>query len=163
MINFFIILGIIILICFTFVCFLGAPYVPTRKKWAIDALDLVKLDSEDLVIDLGSGSGAILKIISKRSIPVIGYELNPILWFISKLRFIFSKNTKVKLVNFWKENLPDKTSVVYVFALDRDAKKLEEYFEEQSKNRSIKVITFGFKLPNKKEKKHTKGAFLYYF
>lgn len=163
MINLFYILGVLIILSFAFVCFFGAPFVPTRKKWAKEALDMVELSDKDLVVDLGSGTGTILKLLDDKIIPSIGYEMNPILWFMSKVRFMFSKNVNVKLSNFWKQDLPEKTTVVYVFAIVRDARKLEEYFKNQSKNRQIKVITFGFELPNKKSLKHTKGAFLYQF
>lgn len=163
MINLLYILGVIIILSFAFVCFFGAPFVPTRKKWAKEALGMVKLSGQDLVIDLGSGNGTILRLLEKQNVKSIGYEINPILWLISKIRFLFSKTANVKLANFWNQNLPEKTTVVYVFALVRDKNKLEKYLKKQSKNRPIKVITFGFALPNYKSLERTKGAFLYQF
>ena len=163
MINTIFFLVVAIILCFAWVCFFGAPFVPTRKKWAQEALNLVKLTKDDFVVDLGSGSGTILKILSNQRIRSVGYELNPILWVISKIRFIFSNFARVELANFWKQDLPKQTTVVYVFAVVRDAKKLEKYFTRQSQNSSIKVITFGFKLPNKNVIKRTNGAFLYQF
>jgi SAM-dependent methyltransferases related to tRNA (uracil-5-)-methyltransferase len=154
---------IIVILCFTWVCFFGAPFVPTRKKWAQMALDLVKLTKDDFVVDLGSGSGTILRLLADQKVRSIGYEINPILWAVSKIRFVFTNLTQVEFANFWTQDLPKQTTVVYVFAVVRDANKLEKYFEKQSENRSIKVITFGFRLPNKKIIKRTKGAFLYHF
>ena len=163
MINLLFILIVAIVLCFAFVCFYGAPFVPTRKKWAEKALEMVKLGKDDLVVDLGSGSGTILKMLSKKGVRSIGYEINPLLWILSKARFMFVRCTNVKLANFWAQNLPNDATVVYVFAVARDAKRLEEYFETQSRKRQFSVITFGFRLPSKKNIKQTDGAFLYKF
>jgi hypothetical protein len=154
---------IVVVLCFALVCFFGAPFVPTRKKWAKSALGLVKLSQRDLVVDLGSGSGTVLAQLARQKVPSIGYELNPILWAISKLRFLTNDLVRVELKNFWLQNLPAKTSVVYVFALERDAAKLEKYLEQQSNEQPLKVITFGFELPTRTPTKKTQGAFLYQF
>jgi SAM-dependent methyltransferase len=157
----FLILAVVM--CFAFVCFFGAPFVPTRKRWAEQALNLVKFNERDLVVDLGSGSGTILKLLARRGVRSIGYELNPIMWLISKVRFLTTDLASVKFGNFWRQDLPKNTTLVYVFAVVRDAEKLEKYLAKQAKGRKLKVITFGFKLPTKKVVKHTKGAFLYQF
>ena len=163
MINLPYVLGVLIILSFASVCFFGAPFVPTRRKWAKEALGMVKFGKDDLVVDLGSGSGTILKLLSKRGIKSVGYELNPLLWVISKIRFMFVNLVEVKLTNFWTQDLPEETSVVYVFAVTRDADRLVKYFNNQSKQRRFVVITFGLELPTKKNIKHTNGAFLYKF
>jgi len=143
-----------------FSVFFGAPYIPTRRKWASDALRLVKLKKSDLVVDLGSGDGVILDLVAKTGAQAIGYEINPVLYLISlaKTRRYGSRVT-VRLKNFWTEKLPSDTTAVYVFGLERDAMKLENYLTEQG-IRGLKVITFGFKLPKKPIKK-TKSVFIF--
>jgi SAM-dependent methyltransferase len=163
MIDLIYILVLAVVLCFAAVCFVGAPFVPTRKKWAAEALKLVDFDKNDLAVDLGSGSGTVLKLLADQGVRSVGYELNPILWLVSKLRFWGNDLAKVKFINFWVQDLPSETTVVYVFAVVRDAKKLEKHFTNQAKNKKLKVITFGFELPVKKPVKRTKSAFLYQF
>jgi SAM-dependent methyltransferase len=154
-------------ICFGFVCFFGAPFVPTRKKWAEDALDLVKLKHSDTVVDLGSGNGSILNLIASRGAKAVGYEINPVLCLWSLLATLrFSKRTKIYWRNFWRQDLPSETTIVYVFAVMRDAEKLESYLRRQADKVSAKklqVVTFGCWLPNSKPVKQTDGAALYDF
>ncbi|MDR3125841.1 MAG: hypothetical protein LBU20_02110 [Candidatus Nomurabacteria bacterium] len=163
MIDWLGVLTVLVVCSFAAVCFFGAPFVPTRRKWAQQALELAKLGDRDLVVDLGSGSGTILRILAERRIRAVGFELNPILWLVSKLRFLKNNFIQVRLRNFWRQDLPAGTTAVYVFALTRDARKLEEYFLKQAQKSGFSVITFGFELPTKKAAKHTKGAFLYNF
>jgi hypothetical protein len=124
---------------------------------------LVKFGEDDLVVDLGSGSGTILRLLAARGVRSVGYELNPILWLVSKLRFLTSDLASVRLGNFWRRDLPADTTLVYVFAVVRDAEKLEKYLENQARGKKLKAITFGFELPSKKAARHTRGAFLYQF
>ena len=144
-----------------FSVFFGAPYIPTRRSWANNALELVKLNKSDLVIDLGSGDGTILKLVAKAGASVIGYEINPILYLISRVRtYKYDSRVKVYLKNYWTSKLPSKTTIVYVFGLERDAIRLERYLKKQGIG-GLKIITFGFKLPNQKVLKKTDGAYLY--
>jgi hypothetical protein len=152
----------LVVLSFAWVCFFGAPFVPTRKRWAEAALELAEIKKSDLVVDLGSGSGTILKILSAAGVRSVGFELNPILWVVSSLRFWFTGLATVRLANFWRRDLPVGTTVVYVFAVVRDAAKLEKYLTKQSQG-GLKVITFGFELPTKKVVKRAGGGFLYQF
>lgn len=157
---------LVIVLCFASVCFFGSPFVPTKKEWAEDALNLVVLSKNDLVVDLGAGNGKILRLLSRKGIRSIGYELNPLLALFSKLILYKNSDAKIKMKNYWKIDLPAETTVVYAFMVERDAKKLEQYLQRQIKivkTRKIKLITFGFNLPNKKAIKQTTGARLYIF
>jgi len=151
----------ITVLTFGFVVFFGAPFVPTRGKWAKEALELADIKPSDTVVDLGSGSGIILKLVAQKGAQAIGYELNPILVLFSKIRLMQYKNrVQVKLANFWATDLPAKTTIVYVFAVERDAVRLEKYLTQQ-KIKNLRVITFGFSLPNHKSVRQTKAAKLY--
>jgi len=157
---------LIIVLCFSLVCFIGSPYVPTMEEWAKDALDLADLDENDKVVDLGSGDGKILRLLSKKGIRSVGYEVNPLLVAFSKLSLLNTKLATVNMKNYWSTNLPSDTTVIYAFMVERDAKKLEDYVNKQLKlvkSDKIKLITFGFGLPNKKINKQTNSAKLYIF
>ena len=75
----------VIVVPFAFVLLYGAPYLPTRKAQANRALDLLKLKEGDIFVDLGSGDGAVLIEAAKRGLVCYGYELNPLVWLVSKV------------------------------------------------------------------------------
>ena len=143
----------------------GAPYLPTRKKWAKEALELAKVGKNDTVVDLGSGDGVILKLVAEQGAYGIGYEISPVWWLISKIRLMkYGGHTLVKLSNYWHIDLPIQTTVVYAFCVERDAKKLEKYLIEQAekvKAQKLRVVAFGFSLPTKKPTNKNKVAYLY--
>lgn len=160
------ILIIAVVACFAFVCFVGSPYVPTRKKWAEEALDLVKLDKDDTVVDLGAGDGKILRLLSEKEVKSVGYEINPLLVVFAKIRLFESKYAKIKLKNYWNIDLPKQTTVIYAFMVERDAGKLEKYLKEQTRMvsaKQLRLITFGFALPNQEPIKQTNSSRLYIF
>src|SRR3990167_11438551 len=75
-----------ILLVFGLVVFRGAPYVPTlRKNLEQGFRDVYPLSERDLLVDIGSGDGVVLRQAAKCGARAIGYELNPFLVVISKL------------------------------------------------------------------------------
>jgi hypothetical protein len=160
----FIIFSIILLPFAMVVIFSGAPYLPTRKKQILDAIKLANLKSGDYVVDLGSGDGAVQKVLAERGVHSLGYEINPYLFLISKLRlYKHRKIAKVKLSNFWEQNLPPETSTVFVFLLDKYMERLDVKLKDQSHklNKPLNLISFAFKIPGKDPLK-IKGGMLFY-
>lgn len=160
----FIIFSIILLPFAMVVIFSGAPYLPTRKKQILDAIKLGHLKQGDYIVDLGSGDGAVQKVLAEHGIHSLGYEINPYLFLISKLRLHKHREiAKVKLSNFWDESLPDKTSVVFVFLLDKYMERLDAKLKDQSHklNKPLNLISFAFKVPNKDPIKIKGGMYLY--
>jgi hypothetical protein len=143
----------------------GAPYVPTRRRWARAALDLAAVRRGDVVVDLGSGDGVILKLAAERGARALGYEINPLLVVASRLRlWRFGQRAQVKLRNFWRIDLPPDTTVVYVFSVGRDLPKLTKYLTQQAEKldaRPLRVVIFGFNLPGLTAVKENKVAKLY--
>ena len=162
-----IVVSVLLIMAFSFVVFFGAPFVPTRRVWAESALDLAKIKKTDVVVDLGSGSGVVLEIAVNRGAKAIGFELNPILAMFSRLRLArHGKRARVKIGNFWKSDLPISTTIVYVFAVERDEQKLIKYLREQAKKvkaKELKVVSFGLPLDSEKSIASTDGANLYKF
>lgn len=129
---------------FGFVVAFGAPYVPSLGKEVRDAFDtLYRVTPGDVVIDLGSGDGKVLAEAVRRGASGHGYELNPVLVLVSRLR-LRGKAT-VRLANMWNVDLPDTTTLVYVFSVTRDSKKLTRYVQAQAtrQGRMIRIMTFG--------------------
>ncbi len=157
----------ILVIFFGLVVFRGAPYVPSQKKYVIEAFtELYQLKSSDVLLDVGSGDGLVLRIAEKYCNKVIGYELNPVLFVISKLLLPrYNKKVIIKLVDFWLVNIPDDTTVVYVFAVTRDINKMINKFQNEADrlNRKISVISYGNMFFGKKEVKKHGPYYLYEF
>jgi len=144
----------------------GAPFVPTRKIWIDDAMKLAKVGTGDVVVDLGSGDGAVLeKALNRGAKRAIGYEINPLLVWWSRLRLKkFGKKAKVLNQNFFHEKLPPDTTVIYLFQVDKVLKKIPHFIEEQRANLSTKklrVVAFGFSIPGWKLKEKRGGMNLY--
>jgi SAM-dependent methyltransferase len=146
---------------FGFVLLYGAPYLPTRRAQAKEALDLIDLKEGDIFVDLGSGDGAVLIEAASRGLTCYGYELNPFVWFISKLRTRkFGKQVKIYCKNFWNEPLPKNTKGVFVFLLDKYMPRLDTKLTSELKPGS-QLVSYTFQIPGK-EPSVVKNALMLY-
>ena len=146
------------------VIFSGAPYLPTRRKQIIEAIELAHLTTADFVVDLGSGDGAVQKVLAEKGIKSLGYEINPYLFLISKIRLYKYRNlAQVRLANFWSKNLPQQTTVVFTFLLDRYMARLDVKLNDQAHKlqKPLSLISFAFKIPTRDPLKIKGGLFLY--
>lgn len=152
----------VVVLLFGFVVFRGAPYVPSLHKYAEKALDeLYPVGKKDVLVDVGSGDGVILRMAAKRGARVVGYELNPVLVLIS--RVLAGKNPLIqtRLADFWLVDLPDETTIVYAFSVTRDMKKMARKLQQTADRAGhpIWLMTYGpsmsFKTPEKILKAHS--------
>ena len=134
-----IITGVVLLLGFS--VFFGAPYVPSRRRDFTRMFDeLYALSATDVVIDVGSGDGIILREVSRRGARAIGYEISPLLAAISK--WLSRKDTKVTVLmaNFWLTKFPQDTTLIYAFSVERDVRKLSTKIQTEA-NRLNKMLT----------------------
>lgn len=142
----------VLILVFGLVVVRGAPYVPSHRKYARKSLTkLYAVGSKDTLVDLGSGDGVILRLAAEKGARAIGYELNPILVGISKLLSLHDKKVSVRTADYWRIELPKDTTIVYIFAVSRDAKKLERKMQEwtDKKGDDLLLMTYGTKLKTK--------------
>ena len=168
----------VVFIPFGLVVLFGAPYLPAHKKAVNDALSLIKLSKQGRVLDLGCGDGKFLLAAAKKGYRCTGYEANPFIFLVAKLRLFKYKNAKVKLANFWRVSFPEDTEVVYVFLLDRYMVKLDKKMKEEAKRlgsfdsppaggslrmtkSGLNLVSYVFKIPNKKPIKEVGGVRFY--
>lgn len=154
----------LILIIFASVLIFGAPYLPTLKAQSRYALDLMNVKPGQVVVDLGSGDGSFLIQAAKEGAIAYGYELNPILVIISKIRcFKHRGQVKIFWANFWNIDLPKETDFVYVFLLKRFMDRFDNYMKVQTKrlSKNLIVASYTFKIPNKKYIKHANAIYVY--
>jgi hypothetical protein len=155
-----------VVLVFGFVVFRGAPYVPSHKKEVRRAFtDLYKLSSKDILIDVGSGDGVILRLASSKGAQARGYELNPVLVLIS--RFLSRRDEKVKtyLRDFWLTKLPENTTVVYAFTVTRDIEKMAHKIQTEANRlgRTLYFISYGSWIEGRTQIKEVGAHHLYKF
>lgn len=139
------IIGIVILL-FCIVVFRGSPYVPSHRVNVTRAFsELYEMSDKDVLLDVGSGDGVILREASKRGAKAYGIELNPILVFISKLICRNDPKIQINLSDFWLTKFPDDVTIVYIFSVTRDVKKFLKKIQNESNrlNRSLYLINYG--------------------
>jgi SAM-dependent methyltransferase len=165
-------LALIFIVPFGLVVLFGAPYVPAHKKGVDDALSFTKLSKDGRVLDLGCGDGKFLLAAAKKGLKCTGYEVNPFLYLVCKLRLRNYTNAEVKLSNFWKTDFPKDTEVVYVFLLDKfmlrldekmraEAKRLGSFDKLRTTERRLSLVSYVFRIPGKKTVKEVDGVVLY--
>lgn len=141
---------VVIGLFFGLTVFWGAPYVPAHKTDVTVAFGLLNLKPGDLLVDLGSGDGVVLREAANRGLRAYGYEINPLLCLASRWRCRQHGN-KVHIFwrDFWLADLPEDTKGVFVFAggpfMKRLAKKLQN--DANKLGRPLMVVSYGFGLP----------------
>ncbi len=154
------------ILTFGIIVFRGAPYVPSRKRYITYAFTvLYPLSKKDVLVDIGSGDGVVLREASNYAKKAIGYELNPILVVIS--RFLSRRQQKVHVVlrDFWLTQLPPETTVVYAFMASPYINKLQTKMQHEA-NRSgkpLRLILYGNTLSEKTVDNQGEGYRLYTF
>jgi len=125
--------GAVVILLFGFAAFFGAPYVPSRKKYIDRAFrHLYELGPRDVLVDIGSGDGVVLRAATRFGAKAIGYEINPVLVFVSRLLSLHQPLVTIIFANFWMAKLPDDTTVVYAFSVLRDNKRLIKKMQREA-------------------------------
>lgn len=157
-------LAIAVVLAFGFVVFWGAPYVPSKRRELAQAFDdLYPLDADDVLVDIGSGDGIVLRQAAKKGAKAIGYELNPFLVLLSRWLSRGEPKITVHLANFWQVPLPADTTVVYTFGESRDIAKMAKKVEKEAQRleRPLVFISYAFAVPGQTPHKTLGAYFLY--
>lgn len=160
-----IIIGGVVGAAFLLTVLVGAPYVPTHSRQFRKLLRHLKLDPQtDVLVDLGAGDGKIVSLSAGQVKQAIGYEINPILVALAKLRTRHQLNTNIKLADFRQISLPPTTTVVYIFSagtfLQRVAALITEYIEQA--NQPLTVVSYGFEIPGLGQPENYHGFLIYH-
>jgi len=153
----------VIILAFGFVIIFGAPYLPTMKKQQEQAFKLLNLKPGQKILELGSGDGRVLLAAARQGLLADGYELNPLLYLLSKaVCFKHRKQINVYYGNFWHKKWP-KADGIFVFLHPRFMNKLDKKIQHEFKGISVKVVSYAFKIPGKKPQKTKDALYLYLY
>ncbi len=123
----------------------GVPYVPTPLSIVRTMIKAAKLQSGEVVYDLGAGDARLL-IEAKRAQPgirAIGFEVVPTIWLLGILRIAFSRVRVVfRCRSLFKQNLSD-ANVVFLYLSPSMMKRLAIKFTAELKP-GTRVISNGF-------------------
>lgn len=154
-------IALVVALPFGIVLFKGSPYLRTLKAPRQTVFDLVELNKGDLFIDLGSGDGAMLIEAAKRGYRAAGYEINPFLWVVSKIRtYKYKDLVQVKMRDFWGQPLPKDTRLLFVFLQDQYMSGLVDKLNNEA-SPGLQVVSFNFKIPTLKPVQSVKNVHLY--
>jgi len=129
--------------------FYGLPSRPTKPDRIRRALQLVNLQPDEVLYDLGAGDGRVLLIAAREfGAKAVGIEVGPIQCALSWLRVIaggYGNRIQIQWGNYFKTNL-SKADVVYIYATSTEVAKLAPYLEKQMKPGS-RVVSISADFP----------------
>jgi predicted RNA methylase len=121
-----------------------APWWRTSKKTARAICKLAKIKKGDFIYDLGCGDGTALITAAKEFGALgIGIEIDPVRYWISKVRFRkngLSKNLQVIQDNFFNQNIKN-ADVVFVYLIPKTLDKLLPKFKKELK-KGTRIVSF---------------------
>ena len=150
-------------LCFAYLLGLlnGALYVPTDTTLVTVMLDAAALHPGDRLVDLGSGDGRLVIAAASRGIPAVGFEINPLLVWMSRRairRAGLTKLARIEWKDFWSVDL-SPYSVVMVFGISHIMRRLGRKLERELTPGS-RVVCNLFQLPDWEGTK-VNGVFVY--
>lgn len=141
---------------------IGAVYVPS-VDWAVDEMiDLAQIKKGEQVVDLGSGNGKVLIALAQKGISSHGYEINPLLVFLSW--FLIWKagqwgKAHAHFGNIFSVDVK-KYDVIFIFVVPYIMGRLEKKLTKEVKPHTRVIVeTFPFK--HWQPKKKTQSVYLY--
>lgn len=156
------ILGLSLLVIFLLPLFGGAPYVPTPKKKVKKMLEMAELKPGEKLIDMGSGDGQILIEATKLGVQAEGYEIDPLLIWLSKKEIRkagFEAKIKINWKSFWKADVKE-ADIITFYGIIGIMGKMERKLLAELKP-GARVVSYSFAFSKWQPEKHESGIFLY--
>lgn len=149
---------VVSLIVFGFwVGYLRVPPVPTRRQELDVVLELANIGLGERVVDLGCGDGVLLEKALSMGARIQGWEMNPFVWLLAKLRLGWSED--IRLANLWSADVGD-ADVVYTFLMPQLMTRVERDIWSKMKV-GARLVSNAFPMPTVKPTKTLDGVYLY--
>lgn len=127
MIHSLLVIAVVLPIIWLYMVLQGAPYRASQTEAIKNMLKLAGNVKGKKVAELGSGDGRIVQAFAKAGANINGYEINPLLVFLSRqllYRSYSPKQARIIMKNFWKADL-SQYDIIIVFGLPFVMKRLE--------------------------------------
>lgn len=125
-----------------------APWWRTSDDKIRKAFKLAKLNSKDVVYDLGSGDGRSLIIAAKEfKARAVGIEIDPLRFYLSKLLVKLngvSGKVKIRRENFLESNISDAT-VIFVYLVPKALERLLPKFRGELK-KEARIVSINYEM-----------------
>ena len=132
------------------------PWVPTREKRIHKALQLAKLQPDEVLYDLGAGDGRVLLMAAEEfGARAVGIEIGPVQCLVGWLRILFtgdrprrgSRHTaQMRCGNFYKADLRE-AEVVFVYATSKQMSRLQEKLAQELRP-GARVVSISANFPD---------------
>lgn len=111
-------------------------------------IKMANLKPSQTLMDLGSGDGRIVIAAAKTDAKCIGIEINPLLYWWSKLKTkkLGLENVEIRRQDLWKTDL-SQVDVLTLFFINTKMKKLKQKIKKEMKPGS-RVLSYAFKFPD---------------
>ena len=132
----------------------GVPAVYSRAEGIEKAFKLAKLESGQIVVDLGCGNGKALILAAKKfSARGIGVEISPFYYLLARIRVFLageSKNIQIVFGDFRKKTGEvKKADLIYLYSFPETINEIESWLFDSTKP-GTKIISVGFPFKNHK-------------
>lgn len=128
--------------------FTGGVPIPSFKSTVKKMMRLADVKPGEFLMDLGSGDGRVLVAAARLGARCVGYEINPLLiWYsrlVLKLRGL--REASVRTGNFWKADLSD-VDVVTLYISQSHMPKLKEKIQSEMRP-GTRVVSAVFTFPD---------------
>lgn len=128
--------------------------MPTPMYAVHKVLKAAKIKKGDRVYDIGAGDGRFVHFAAKDyGAKATGFELDPFVFFIAKMRQWFWKwQGKILHGDFQKRSLKD-ADVLVCYMMPKTLAKFQKKFDKELR-KGTKVVSYGFHIGTWKPKKH---------
>jgi len=128
----------------------AAPYVPLFKRDVHRMLQIAKVNSNDIVYDLGSGDGRMLVCAAKKfkAKKCVGFEISLLPYVISKIKIAclgLKERVDVIPKNLYNQDISQAT-VITCFLMPKSLKKLVPKFKKELKP-GTRIVSYAFAIP----------------
>jgi hypothetical protein len=148
-----VVLAITLLLCFSLLIYQGITGVPTMSSSSAEAEDVVsllrqtKLGEHPTIVDLGCGWGS-LAIALASAFPnadIVGIEISPFPYWVTRLRVMRRSNVRVTRTDFFRYDLRNADAVV-CYLMMKPMPKLAAYLDRMLRDRTpVVALTFWFR------------------
>lgn len=141
--------------------FKGAAPIPSRGSTVQSIMRLAEIKPGQKLYDLGSGDGRILFAAAKQGATCIGFEINPFLFWYTRLRTLITRASRVKVrrSDFWQNSISD-ADLVTVYLVPSAMARLQSKARAELRP-GTKIIAAVYPFPDWSPVKRDGKAFLY--